>query len=103
MINGKKVGGILTETKLQGEIVKVLVIGIGINTEITDFPEELEDKATSIKKEFNIEVANFWLIFRFLEQFESNFRSVFLGGRYENRIFISRARISKPWNGKRFI
>ncbi len=103
MINGKKVGGILTETKLQGEIVKVLVIGIGINTEITDFPEELEDKATSIKKEFNIEVANFWLIFRFLEQFESNFRSVFLGGRYENRIFISRTRSSKPWNGKRFI
>lgn len=78
MINGKKVGGILTETKLQGENVKVLVIGVGINTTVTRFPEELEDKATSIKKEFNIEVANFWLIFRFLEQFESNFRSVFL-------------------------
>ncbi len=77
MINGKKVGGILTETKLQGENVKVLVIGVGINTDVTSFPEELEEKATSIKKEFNIEVANFWLIFRFLEQFELNFRSVF--------------------------
>ena len=32
MIGTKKLGGILTETKLQGEIVKVLVIGIGINT-----------------------------------------------------------------------
>ena len=32
MINKQKVGGILTETKLQGEIVKQLVIGIGINT-----------------------------------------------------------------------
>ncbi len=77
MINGKKVGGILTETKLQGENVKVLVIGIGINTTVSSFPEELEGKATSIKSELNIEVANFWLIFRFLEQFELNFRSVF--------------------------
>ncbi len=78
MINGKKVGGILTETKLQGENVKALVIGVGINTVVSSFPEDLEDKATSIKNEFNIEVANFWLIFRFLEQFELNFRSVFL-------------------------
>ncbi len=77
MINGKKVGGILTETKLQGENVKVLVIGVGINTTLTSFPEELEGKATSIKRELDIEVANFWLIFRFLEQFELNFRSVF--------------------------
>lgn len=77
MINGKKVGGILTETKLQGEKVKVLVIGVGINTDITGFPEELEEKATSIKKEFNIEVANFRLIFEFLGRFESTFWSVF--------------------------
>ena len=28
--NGKKLGGILTETKVSGEIVKDLVIGIGI-------------------------------------------------------------------------
>ena len=77
MINGKKIGGILTETKLQGENVKVLVIGVGINTDVTSFPKELEAKATSIKNEINIEVANFWLIFRFLEQFELNFRSVF--------------------------
>ena len=32
MIDMQKVGGILTETKLQGEIVKYLVIGVGINT-----------------------------------------------------------------------
>ena len=78
MLNGKKIGGILTETKLQGENVKALVIGVGINTTVSSFPEELEEKATSIKRELDIEVANFWLIFRFLEQFELNFRSVFL-------------------------
>ena len=51
MINNQKVGGILTETKLQGEIVKYLVIGIGINT-------NNEEISTSIKKEFGIEIDN---------------------------------------------
>ena len=51
MINKQKIGGILTETKLQGEIVKQLVIGIGINT-------NNEEISTSIKKEFGIEIDN---------------------------------------------
>ena len=51
MINNQKVGGILTETKLQGEIVKYLAIGIGINT-------NNEEISTSIKKEFGIEIDN---------------------------------------------
>ncbi len=51
MINNKKVGGILTETKLKGEIVKYLNIGIGINT-------NNEEISTSIRKEFNIEIDN---------------------------------------------
>ena len=51
MINNQKVGGILTETKLQGEIVKYLVIGIGINT-------NNEEISTSISKQFNIEINN---------------------------------------------
>lgn len=51
MINNQKVGGILTETKIQGEIVKQLVIGIGINT-------NNEEISTSIKKEFGIEIDN---------------------------------------------
>ena len=51
MINKQKVGGILTETKLQGEIVKQLVIGIGINT-------NNEEISTTIKKEFGIAIDN---------------------------------------------
>lgn len=51
MINNQKIGGILTETKLQGEIVKQLVIGIGINT-------NNEEISTSIKKEFGITIDN---------------------------------------------
>ena len=51
MMTNQKVGGILTETKLQGEIVKYLVIGIGINT-------NNEEISTSIKREFGIEIDN---------------------------------------------
>ena len=72
IVNGKKVGGILTETKLQGENVKVLVIGIGINTNSEKFPEELETIATSIKNEFNIEIDNLQIITEFCNRFEEN-------------------------------
>lgn len=70
MIKGKKVGGILTQTKLQGEIVKNLVIGIGINTNQSNFDEEIETIATSVKKEFGIIVDNNRVIQEFIYKFE---------------------------------
>ena len=41
--NNRKIGGILTQDKLNGEIVKYIVIGIGINTVQTEFPKEIEN------------------------------------------------------------
>lgn len=70
IIKGKKVGGILTETKLQGEIVKSLVIGVGINTNNKEFPKELKNIATSIKKDFDITVDNLQIITEFCNRFE---------------------------------
>ena len=61
MINNQKVGGILTETKLQGEIVKQLVIGIGINT-------NNEEISTSIKKEFGKEIDNSKVIYEICQR-----------------------------------
>ena len=55
MHNNKKLGGILTETKMVGENVKYLVVGIGINTSKEHFTDDIKDIATSIKKEFNID------------------------------------------------
>lgn len=54
--NNKKLGGILTQTKIVGENVKYLVVGIGINTSKDYFTDDIKDIATSIKKEFNIDV-----------------------------------------------
>lgn len=56
MYKGKKLGGILTETKVIGEVVKYLVVGIGINTAKKEFSGDIKDLATSIKKEFGVNV-----------------------------------------------
>ncbi len=70
MIKDKKVGGILTESKVSSEIVKFLVIGIGINTEKMNFTDDIKNIATSIKKEFGIEVDRKKIIINFCEEFE---------------------------------
>lgn len=48
MWHGKKVGGILVETKVQSGFVNEIVIGIGINVMQKEFPEEIRDIATSL-------------------------------------------------------
>lgn len=48
VIEGKKVCGILTEMSASLDDVNHVVVGIGINTNIREFPEELRDKATSL-------------------------------------------------------
>ena len=68
--NGKKLGGILTETKVSGSTIKYLVVGIGINNSQMEFCSELKDIATSIKKEFGIEIDVEQFIASFCNQFE---------------------------------
>ena len=46
--DGKKAGGILSEILLEDQSVKGLVIGVGINLNIRDFPDELIHIATSM-------------------------------------------------------
>ncbi len=56
-INGKKIAGILTENVI-GKDVKLSVMGIGLNTNIEKFPEDLENIATSLKIELGRKVNN---------------------------------------------
>lgn len=71
MYNNKKIGGILTETKLKGENVKYIIVGIGINTNRQNFNEEIKEIATSVKSEFGIEVDNLRIISEFCNQLEN--------------------------------
>lgn len=46
---GKKVCGILTEISAEIHVIHYLVIGCGINANMTEFPEELKDRAVSLR------------------------------------------------------
>ena len=63
-------GGILSVTKVCGNIVKYIVVGIGINTCQTEFDTEIKNIATSIKNEFGIDVDRMKIIEEFCNRFE---------------------------------
>ena len=71
--NGKKVGGILTESVSNGEIVKKIFVGIGLNVNQEKFPGNLSDIATSLKKEFGGDYDREKILRKFLELFEEKY------------------------------
>ncbi len=73
MINGKKVGGILTQATTEAENVKDILIGIGLNVNQKIFPEPIIDIATSLKNEFNHEFNRIQIIANFLKKFEDRY------------------------------
>lgn len=48
VINGKKLCGILTEMSTEDNQIRYIVVGIGINVNIREFPEEISSTATSL-------------------------------------------------------
>lgn len=74
IINSKKVSGILTEMSAQIDYVNHIVIGIGINVQTEDFPEELRDIATSLYLELGRKINRAALIEKICEYFETYFR-----------------------------
>ncbi|EXJ24254.1 Biotin--protein ligase [Alkalibacterium sp. AK22] len=72
VIGSKKVAGILTESQFTGGKLEGLVVGIGINTNLspTDFSEELSSKATSLFIERDKPVDPNPLIAAVLNQFD---------------------------------
>ena len=58
MLNEKKICGILTESSIQGDKINYLLIGIGFNVNQINFPEEIRDIATSLKREIPEMVLN---------------------------------------------
>jgi len=81
LINNKKVGGILCESKIQKNIIKSFIIGIGlnINETINDFPENLQKTVTSlfIEKGYSFQRELICaIITTFLERYLQDFNSI---------------------------
>lgn len=73
VLSRKKVCGILTEMGLENGKIREVVIGVGINVNIEEFPAELTDKATSLFLETGRKYDRNDLIGRVLENFERNY------------------------------
>ncbi|GAB6085576.1 biotin--[acetyl-CoA-carboxylase] ligase [Alkaliphilus crotonatoxidans] len=70
VIRGKKVCGILTEMAGELNEVAYLIVGMGINVNIMEFPEDLREKATSLRMELGFKIERTKLIIEILNQFE---------------------------------
>lgn len=70
VINGKKICGILAEMNAEMERVNYVIMGIGINVNMESFPEDLNDKATSLKNELGNEVDRKKLVASILNNLE---------------------------------
>lgn len=69
VLNKKKICGILTEMSLNGTEIDYVVIGIGINVNNKDFPEEISQTASSLFLELGKEIDREMLITEVWKQF----------------------------------
>ncbi|WP_313758226.1 biotin--[acetyl-CoA-carboxylase] ligase [Tissierella sp.] len=72
LIDGKKICGILTEMSAELNMINYVVMGIGINVNLDedDIPEDLKDKATSIKIKEGKKIDRKELMANVLNEFE---------------------------------
>jgi BirA family transcriptional regulator, biotin operon repressor / biotin---[acetyl-CoA-carboxylase] ligase len=73
MLDGKKLGGILTEMYADTSLVRFVIVGIGINVGQEKFPGELNTIATSLRAETGKNQSRLELLARLLREFESDY------------------------------
>lgn len=74
VVNNKKVCGILTEMTAEPDYVENVVVGIGINVNMLEFPEEILHKATSLKIESGKEESRADIIEQIIYEFEKYYK-----------------------------
>lgn len=75
VLSKKKICGILTEMNLSDEGIEDVIIGVGLNVNTMSFPRELEDKATSLRKELSCELECGELLQLILKEFIENYKN----------------------------
>lgn len=82
-LNSKKLCGILTESKISNNKVDYIVIGVGINVnlELSDFNDELKNKATSLLISTGKAFKKEEIIKKFLEFFYNQYNELLNGNK----------------------
>jgi len=73
LLNGKKLGGILTEMHAEPSTVRFVIVGIGINVNQEKFPAELTAIATSLRQETSRLHSRLEFLVKLLGQFETDY------------------------------
>ena len=73
MIQGKKIGGILTEMHAEPNQVRFVIVGIGINVNQEKFPGELAALATSLRAESGKRESRLEIVVKLLREFENDY------------------------------
>jgi BirA family biotin operon repressor/biotin-[acetyl-CoA-carboxylase] ligase len=87
LLNGKKLGGILTEADMEMDRINFVVVGIGINVNMprSSFPPVIRDTATSLREALGREISRIALIQALLRKFELWYKRLGQGRGEETR------------------
>jgi BirA family biotin operon repressor/biotin-[acetyl-CoA-carboxylase] ligase len=90
MVNGRKIGGILTELRSgRGRISRAVIgIGVNVNSETTDFPADLRESVTSVRAETGMIFSRTGIITEILNE---------LAGRYKMLVNEGRSPLLAEW------
>ena len=80
VVNGRKVCGILTEMSVEENIIRYIIIGVGVNVGLQEFPQEVAQRATSLQAECGSEVSRDALAENIMAAFEQYYESFLLSG-----------------------
>ncbi|KAA0259239.1 biotin--[acetyl-CoA-carboxylase] ligase [Deferribacter autotrophicus] len=69
VVDGKKVSGVLLEARMEGNKLKKVVLGIGVNLNNKEFPDELKHRAVSIFQLKGEKINKEYFFIRFFEEF----------------------------------
>ncbi len=74
VLDGKKLGGILTEMESESDQIRHLVVGLGLNVNNRDFPADLANLATSLALSRGRAFSRLQILQAWLEEFERLYR-----------------------------
>ena len=73
IVSGKKLAGILTEMSTQVDYINHVTVGVGINVNVQNFPEEIQT-ATSLLSETGTQTKRAPVIAAVMKHFEENYK-----------------------------